>query len=29
MYGIDAPERKQAFYQKAKNNLARYIFKKR
>ncbi len=29
MYGIDAPERKQAFYQKAKNNLARYIFKKK
>ena len=28
MYGIDCPEKKQAFYQSAKNALARFIFKK-
>lgn len=28
MYGIDCPERKQDFYQAAKNALSRYIFKK-
>ncbi|MFC0773704.1 thermonuclease family protein [Terrimonas alba] len=28
MYGIDCPEKKQDFYQSAKNALAAYIFKK-
>ena len=28
MYGIDCPEKKQDFYQSAKNALAVYIFKK-